>query len=315
MRAKFKRWVKNQSRRNRTPLAKTWQSQICRKYMLNAYNDNPEKVDLDEIFRDMWMLDLEESWLSEPICYAPENLDLIESLRNTHIEGRIDSIRMPTDIVMISMPKGAYFGGKEIMGVLVTFESAEETKRRGERFLKCHSTEYQGETFVIAPAFIAPGAKPNERCLRISIGFNEGNYTELVTPLTTLNKLVSYSTLEEAESKTKCDLSTKKYSDLLSLGDELTRFVLSFLIYIVARPEAVRDADNIRMQGIDRKSKKPQRAIVNGFSGKRLKHHYRQLRHERFYRNQYLDWEVGTRWIPVNMDLKEVEDIRLQKKL
>jgi len=37
--------------------------------------------------------------------------------------------------------------------------------------------------------------------------------------------------------------------------------------------------------------------------------HYRNLRHERYYRGRWEDWVPGSRWIPVNMHTARVDEM------
>lgn len=89
---------------------------------------------------------------------------------------------------------------------------------------------------------------------------------------------------------------------------EVMRFVVGFLVYISAHEDKLKPIESMKMRGAEKGSNPMTINYLPEFkSTGRKAPHYRNLRHERFYRGEYESWESGTRWVPVNMNIEEAE--------
>jgi len=246
---------------------------------------------------------LENHWFKKPVCLLPESDALIKQLLNTNFEGQIKALRPFTEIFSIALPKETKFNGQNIQGLFVSYMTPDRKEEIVEIFNHDHGTKAQ---------FNNPGKGDPQLTICYSDPDGHGRIV-LNIDLWKLEWVLEAKTIEEYHALTGISDGSFIFYDLSEQEQqtqfEILRFVIAFIVYISAHENAIEFTQSIKMPGSDKKSSNVIINKVKQFKPEgSVKPHYRNLRNERYYQNQWLDWEPGSRWIPVNMETAVIKN-------
>jgi len=246
---------------------------------------------------------MENAWKNNPVCLVPESADLKETLKGIRIEGVLDKIKTPATVFTVSIPKGMLFNGEKINGCLVSKTSHTSSNKMlramGEEYNVSGVPENQPVWDYIADRFT----------LTYQIGTEKMRYVANMCS-SKLTNILSSKDYAEYESK----LGRNSMGDGLTREEittqyELLRFVLGMLVYTSSGEGSITKIDSIYMDAPGETKKiKVAMSRINHFKVRNgVSPHYRQLSAERYYQGDWHDWERGSRFIPVNMELSLVD--------
>ncbi len=246
---------------------------------------------------------LENHWLKNPVCLLPESDALIKQLLNTNFEGQIKALRPFTEMFSIALPKETKFKGQKIQGIFVSYMTPDRKDEIVKMFNHDYGTKAQfNNTEKADPQLTICYSDPNGQG-RIVLNVDLRKL-EWILEAKTINEYHALTGISEG-SFISYDLNEQEQQTQF----DILKFVIAFIVYISAHENAVKFVQSIKMPGSD---KRTSNAIVNKvkqFKPKgTVKPHYRNLRNERYYQGQWLDWAPGSRWTPVNMQTVVVKD-------
>lgn len=248
---------------------------------------------------------LENNWLKTPVCLLPESDALIKQLLDTNFEGQIKALRPFDEIFSIALPKETKFNGQKIQGLFVSYLTPDRKNEIVKMFNHDHGTKAQlNHTEKADPQLTICYSDPN----------GHGKIV-LNIDLWKLEWVLEAKTIEEYHALTGISDGSFIFYDLSKQEQEqqtqfeILKFVIAFIVYTSVHENAIEYTKSIKMPSSD---KHTSNVIINKVKQFKpegsVKPHYRNLRNERYYRNQWMDWAPGSRWVPVNMETVVVKN-------
>jgi hypothetical protein len=255
---------------------------------------------------------LESAWLNNPVCLLPESKELIQQIQMSNFEGQIDELKYPYKIFTIAIPKNVQFNGQKIEGLLVTALTATQKNVIAADFSK----KFLNDRKLLIGDPSTGNLTGEQVQFNVTYMDPSNNKAYITTNIdgSMLSSVMNSKTIEDFSiATTNSDNTT--LSDSLNDQEKATqfallKFVVGFIIYLSAHDkDCVKDIESIKMNGATKGTLPVQVETIRHFKSRgNSAPHYRNLRHERFYQGDYEQWKPGTRWIPVNMHLKSVEE-------
>lgn len=226
---------------------------------------------------------LEHAWLeNNPLCLIPESASLVEQILHSNFEGQLDNLAAEYELFAIAIPKSSRFNTHHVQGLFVSISNAIQR----ESYIAGFKQDFD----IVSPIY-----SPQDRGKLITINYKVGNDLVLDTFSAEIGRIPEVLALLKQTNKTRF---------------EVLRFVLGFIIYMSAFDDVVEDARYLNIPSIGYKQKIRQSKVrepsdTHG-TGRQVRFHFRNLRHECFYRGEYEDLTPGSRWIPVKGAVKLV---------
>jgi len=246
----------------------------------------------------------EQFWLENPVCLMPESPELIEQILKTNFEGQVNALRSEYEHFMVAIPKSTRFNGEVIKGVFISILDPKRKNTIIEHFANKYDAPIK-MTFN--------GSLEKNICISYRDPIGNGMIVNNV-PVWKLAFILEAESIEEFGELTRKTTKDDIFSIDLSKKEQKTqfdviRFIIGFMVYMAAHKDHISSVDSLKMQG-DKNTKPLVIKTIKHFTQTKSKSaHYRNLRHERFYQGEWETWEKGTRWVPVNMITKLVEDL------
>lgn len=238
----------------------------------------------------------EEEWFKNPVCFCPKSETFIQTLLKTGFEGQLSSLRLPCPYFTLAIPKAARFGGETVRGLFVNCITAAEQEASVSRFISRYSvkpTTFVHESTVDRDVPLLT--------IAYQVSGSEARYVFRKT-VPELNAVLQSKTIEEYKSFLAVDMQVVSFDlnkDELKTQFEIARFVIAMIIYLNAFPDSVEAVSNQRWDAAKGKLT-VKMMTARDFTGEgKLQPHFRNLRDERFYRNDWAAWQKGSRWVPV----------------
>jgi hypothetical protein len=247
---------------------------------------------------------IEHLWLKSPLCLLPESTDLIKQLKDTNFEGQIKALKPYDEVFSIAIPKDAEFNGQKVQGIFVAYMTPDRKREILLDFNKEFGTNAQ---------FNHSGSTDPQLTICYSDPNGPGRIV-LNLDLWKLEWVLEAKDIDEYNALTGRSDSTFVAYDL-SVDEQITqfeilKFVVSFVVYIGAHADAISPLHDVKIPGSSKQTPNALIHTVKQFStGTSIKPHYRNLRHEKYYRGKWESWPKGSRWVPVNMSTASVEDV------
>jgi len=233
----------------------------------------------------------------------PESEGLVTQLLDTNFEGQIKALRPFVDVFSIALPKQTMFNGQKIQGLFVHYLTPERKDELVEQFNQDFATKTSLEGTGTGGPQLGICYQDPDGVGRIVLNLD----------LWKLEWVLQAEDIDTYHELTGVDTSVFSYD----LSDherrtqfEILKFVIAFIVYIGAHENSVAFMHDIKLPGSDKGAVPASIHQVHQFrpTGS-VRPHYRNLRHERYYRGRWEDWVPGSRWIPVNMHTARVDEM------
>lgn len=261
----------------------------------------------------------EHEFFKNPVCFRPESSEFIDKLSSIKLtsEGILENVRTPADYFMIPIPKSHRFNGEKVRGLFICSNSINERTKSINDFTEKYGTQQlalksskEDRTEMFDEKYLTivylEDDKNNENSEEVGRITLRKSLSELTELLVVENYKDGVRVNEDTKKAVKVeDLTPGQYETQL----QVLRFVLSYLVYMSAHPNAISESTSI--QGSIKKGgqKKLIMSTVKNFIPKNsIAPHYRNLRDQRFYKGAWKDWAIGSRWVPVNMKDYKVDE-------
>ncbi len=251
---------------------------------------------------------LEDAYADRPQVYAPIDSRLVNQLCSLKLSGVIESLRTPSPIFSIALPEKSEVSNRKLDGILVAYVAHEEIVEAVRSFNNKFGGNLNIDEDLNAPKYFDgkklilfytwPGTK----------GIKSAQ-ASLIADSDDINAVIASNNPDALSADTPSQsIFTKDSNDEeLAFQFDVLKFTVSFIIYMSTHEDKVSKVGVFSGESINKGDiNKYSLSVIPGFKENNgITPHYRNLRHERFYRGEWESWEVGTRWIPVGMDLHE----------
>lgn len=251
---------------------------------------------------------LEHQWLGQPITFVPESADLIRRLLRTNFQDVIEnrSLAWPYSVATLAMPSQYQCGGSVLQGCLFAYLTKKEQALLADKFYSLYGDDEAKVSQVntdnqYTRELIFSYPNPLQANSTIATKVREQELVKILHA-TSIDEFRGYMGIPDARGDNANITMTEQQC---RIQFELLRALAAFMVYISLEPGTVEDACKAPPEGWHTEHSKIIRILdyqpTNSIGdGKSKCPHYRRYKHEKYYKKQYADWPLGTRWTTVN---------------